>query len=262
MPASKSRNHYRSRSNVRKQSKVWLAVGGVVVLGIVAGVLSGVALSNKSTPTAAGTLSYTIPPDPTPTALPVLDVPRGLDPLKVLFIGDSLTGSLYASTEANGFRPLMVKAMKETGPVVAVEGHRNGGDTADVSELENLGTDQDLAVVELGTNDYNVTTIEDFTTDYRAILAQIVASSPNVKLLCVGSWQQPDRGAPYDAVIKSECETQGGVYRSLQTLQTKEALRGPAGKTGVYGGTSDDFHPNDDGYAAIAELLVGAIHFA
>ncbi|WP_213814540.1 GDSL-type esterase/lipase family protein [Glaciihabitans sp. dw_435] len=262
MPASKPRKRSRSRSNVRRQSKVWLAVGGVVALGIVAGVLSGVALTNNSTPTAAGSLSYTIPPDPTPTALPVLDVQRGTDPLKVLFIGDSLTGSLFASSEARGFRPLMVNAMKASGPVIAVEGHRNGGDTADASKLTNLGSYQNLAIVELGTNDYNVTTIDDFTTDYRAILAQIVSTSPDVRLLCVGSWQQPDRGAAYDAVIKSECEAQGGVYRSIENLQVQESLRGPAGKTGVYGGTSDDFHPNDEGYAAIAKLLLGAIHLS
>lgn len=59
-------------------------------------------------------------------------------------------------------------------------------------------------------------------------------------------------------VIRSACEVEGGKFVRLNDLFETAANRGPAGKP-AFGGTSDAFHPNDKGYAAIASRLLDGL---
>ncbi|MCM3485089.1 SGNH/GDSL hydrolase family protein [Kocuria rosea] len=176
--------------------------------------------------------------------------------LKVLVIGDSLATGLHASNQARGFRPLTIEALEEDGPVEENHGHKSGGTADEVLELTDLGKDNDLSIVELGTNDIGETEIEDFRGQYRELLNTIREDSPDTQFLCAGTWQNRDLAGPYDAVIQDECEASDGVFVSMVQLHENEANRGPAGRNDVYEGPSDTFHPNDQGHQAIADRIM------
>lgn len=183
-------------------------------------------------------------------------------PLRVLFVGDSITYGLSAEDQDRGYRPLMVDALSTGGPVQELRANRAGADTGTVSGILNAPTGVDLAIVELGTNDVvEKTAIPRFKANYGSLLDRIRHESPGVPLLCAGTWGSEggaDGSDAYNAVIEEECTELGGTFVSLYGLYPDEANRGPAGRD-VFGGTSDDFHPNDRGYRAIAELLLGRV---
>ena len=183
-------------------------------------------------------------------------------PLRVLFVGDSITYGLSAEDQDRGYRPLMVDALSAGGPVEELRANRVGADTGTVSGILNAPTGVDLAIIELGTNDVvEKTTIPQFRANYGSLLERIRHESPGAPLLCVGTWGSEggaDGSDAYNAVIDDECDDRGGTFASLYGLYPEEANRGPAGRD-VFGGTSDNFHPNDRGYRAIADLLLGRI---
>ncbi|MDZ7930489.1 MAG: SGNH/GDSL hydrolase family protein [Rhodococcus sp. (in: high G+C Gram-positive bacteria)] len=188
-----------------------------------------------------------------------LTVVRPADgPLKALFIGDSLTAGLYASSESQGFRSQMVAALEQSGPVELSLGQRIGGTVGEISEITNIGSGNQLAVVELGTNDFGKTDLDVFEAQYARLLDAIRATSPDAALVCAGVWQARYYGGPFDAIIARQCAEHGGKYRVLNDLYADADNRGPAGVE-AFGGVSDDFHPNDDGYGAISERLLGVL---
>ncbi len=182
--------------------------------------------------------------------------------LRVLFAGDSITYGLSAEHRDLGYRPLMVDALSAGGPVTELRANKAGADTGVVSGILNAPANLDLAIIELGTNDVvEKTPLPRFEAVYGALLDRIRHESPAVPLLCVGTWGSEggaDGSDAYNAVIEDECGERGGAFVSLFGLYPVEANRGPAGRD-VFGGTSDNFHPNDRGYRAIAELLLARI---
>lgn len=221
-----------------------------VAVGLVALLLAALGLSaalSSPTPAADGSVRVTRPDD---------------RPLRVLFVGDSISYGLNAELQDLGFRPLMVDALSADGPVQEFHKTRAGATTRTVSRLVDVPKNLDLAVVELGTNDVvDQTAPDDFARSYRALLQRVHTESPGVPLLCVGTWGSEggaDGSDTYNAVIDEECARQDGAFVSLYGLYPVTANRGPAGRE-VFGGTSDRFHPNDTGYRAIADLLLSRI---
>ncbi|MBA8964749.1 lysophospholipase L1-like esterase [Rhodococcus percolatus] len=175
--------------------------------------------------------------------------------LKVLYSGDSLTHGLFASSDAAGFRPRMTGEFEKTGTVDWLKTGASGGITSSVA-FNTLGYGHHLAIIELGTNDVGPTSLTQFRTDYSALMDEITTRSPGVQFICAGTWRPTS--SDFDAIIEEECLERGGRYRPLQDLFNDSTNRGPAGLP-MYGGTSDTFHPNDKGYAAIADRLLEVI---
>lgn len=184
-------------------------------------------------------------------------------PARVLVVGDSLSRGLYASTEENGYRSLLLDQLAEQHEegvepqTVALTGAAAGR----VAEIADPPSGLAVAVVELGTNDIgDQTPLPKFRATYARLLDAITDESPDVALVCLGAWQGEELAAPYDAVISEECEAAGGVFRPLAPIFSAPGMRGPAGEPAVgEGGVSDMFHPNDDGHEAIAELVLDAL---
>lgn len=201
-------------------------------------------------------------PAPTAKVAPLV-VKQAGGSLRVLFAGDSLTGGLHASTQAKGFKWLMLDAIeKQVGAVDEMSSALSGGTTLEVSAKYEVPTKLDLAVVELGTNDKaKATPIPAFQKAYVDLLNKIKAGSPSVALVCAGVWEDVNGGPdalPYNNVISKECTARGGKFVTLTPIYKDPTTIGPVGVP-AYGGVSDDFHPNDTGHRDIADALLAQI---
>jgi acyl-CoA thioesterase-1 len=232
---------------------LFVAIVSVVTL---AGCVAGPPVSEWTSPSPGS--ENTAPVSPTSEPASTVSLVRGTTTLKTLFVGDSLTAGLYASAADRGFRPLMVQALEANGPVTQDQGFQVDATTSEVRQVASVGTDQDLAIVQLGTNDVNATPLPTFEADYEETLSAIRESSHEVVFVCAGVWRGADEAAPYDDVIQSVCAAEGGAFRPMSDLFEVDANRGPAGRV-AEGGVGDNFHPNDAGYSAIAQRLLGAI---
>jgi len=179
----------------------------------------------------------------------------------VVFAGDSLTYGLFASAEEKGYRPQVVAALEKDGPVEWSRGGQTGNKIQAVSDSITFPATTDLVILELGTNDVWKTAQADIPAQYDALIAKAKASAPNVKIVCVGVWSDVDGRRNYDAPIQKSCESAGGAFLSLADIYDAEGTKGPAGKES-FGGVSDNFHPNDTGYRAIADLILGELGVA
>jgi acyl-CoA thioesterase I len=240
-------------------------VAGLLFVGAVGSVTAAAVRGHEQPAVSDQVARYLESPRPMITAAedPKLEVIRPAGkPLRVLFTGDSLTYGLYASKQELGFRGVMVSELSKGGPVEAASSERSGAGAGVVASIVDVPADLDLAIVELGTNDVGgQTPIPEFTQTYGDLLDKIRSKTPEVPLMCVGTWGSAGGGYgsdPYNQAIQNECEERGGMFVSMYGLYPVEANRGPAGLE-MFGGVSDDFHPNDTGYRAIAELLLSRL---
>lgn len=182
-------------------------------------------------------------------------------PFERVFIGgDSLAGGYFASTVDKGFRERVFAAL-DNGP--HFEPLSYGFPHGRLSEIvrEKLPKDLDLAIIEIGTNDFGRTPLRKFRETYDGFLAALKGTSPHVRLLCLGVWQNPsavvDGLTPgdYDREIQGSCENAGGQFMQLKDIYIWDGSRGPVGvqtETGV----SDGFHPNDLGHERIFNAIM------
>jgi lysophospholipase L1-like esterase len=180
--------------------------------------------------------------------------------LRVVFIGDSLTVGLYASTIDHTYASLLAVRWKATLlDRVGIAGVHADGLLDAVKHMEPGATD---AVVEVGTNDFVNTVPGDFNEAYRALIAAVHRREPHARIVCLGIWRSAIEHTPwgdppetYDALIQAACP---GPFVSLQSLTNDPTLRGPAEQP-TFRGPSDTFHPNDRGHDAIAATIDAAV---
>jgi lysophospholipase L1-like esterase len=248
------KRHRRSDSG---RSGIGLLTGvGLSVLGVAAIALSVFALQNRGD-AAPQTGTYT--PPPAASSEPAVEFPRNADGgITAVFLGDSLTYGLYASSEEAGYRPQVVAALNAVAPVTATRGGQTGNTVQTVSDSATIPADAGLVVLALGTNDVWKTDLPTFGEQYSNLVAKVRSSAPDAVIACLGVWANPDGARGYNKPIKSSCDAGNGIYVPISPLFNEEGMRGPAGVE-AFGGVSDDFHPNDTGYAAIAAMVNEAL---
>ena len=177
-----------------------------------------------------------------------------------MFIGDSLTRGLFASTEAASFRALVNEAVPSTDVVlVSSNGRSDGVDIAGVA-----ATAGDIYVIGLGTNDASgaptgvIASPEAVAGNLRAIVRAARTANPACRIVFLTVWQFPRRRAAYDAKIAAVSAAVGLHVVDLGPVKDDPACAGPAGVTTAWG-PSDSWHPNDAGHAAIALRVTGLI---
>lgn len=240
-------------------SRNWWTIAGVTALAI-AVVAAGYGVVVAATrEDATATTSEYIPPPPPQIASKTVDVVRPADrPLRVLLAGDSLTYGLYSSVPETSWASIFTRELEKGGAVEISRGEKSGADASTVGNLTSVPADLDLAIVELGTNDVGKTPIDLFRTQYNDLLDKIT-SDGKTPLVCAGAWGKlgGDAGGtdPYDNVISQACGERGGKFVDLSNDFSNSANRGPEGVP-TWGGTSDEFHPNDTGHARIASRIL------
>jgi lysophospholipase L1-like esterase len=177
-----------------------------------------------------------------------------------VFIGDSLTRGLFASTEAASFRALVSEAVPSTDVVlVSSNGRSDGVDIAGVAASAG-----DIYVIGLGTNDASgaptgvIASPEAVAGNLRAIVRAARAANPACRVVLLTVWQFPRRRAAYDAKIAAVSAAVGRHVVDLGPVKDDPTCSGPAGVTTAWG-PSDAWHPNDAGHAAIALRVTGLI---
>ena len=196
--------------------------------------------------------------DDSPRRTVLLSLTEG-EELRITYLGDSLTAGLHASTEEATYRYQTTTALAGGGPYEENGLNIVGGTVEETLEgNDEFPQDQSIYIVELGTNDVNDVDYRAFNRQYEDLLERVDEASPDAALVCLGTWRPPGRGGNYDLMIRQQCERHGGEYRRLSDLESEPSHKGPAGEE-TYKGLSDDFHPNDDGHAAIHERVMEAI---
>jgi acyl-CoA thioesterase I len=227
----------------------------------------------ENTSTQAGiSVAATLPPAPqitpssgaTPTRVPAPQVTH-----TIVFLGNSLTEGMFATTQA---RDYAYTTAARTGKTFVVDSEY--GVTAVYTaqkmqasnpKLKVVPGDALYVVIELGTNDVAASgeTLTEFKTAYDYILARVHRDAPNARLICLGTWRDPtagvsESGYAYNQIIQSLCMSFAGTYIELGDLYVNYSYHGPAGRS-TWLGTGDWFHPNDAGHAAIAARVAAVI---
>jgi lysophospholipase L1-like esterase len=173
-----------------------------------------------------------------------------------VFIGDSLTRGLFASTEAASFRALVSEAVPSTASVlISSNGRSDGVDIAGVAAAAG-----DIYVIGLGTNDASgaptgvIASPEAVAGNLRAMVRAARTVNPACRVVFLTVWQFPRRRAAYDAEIAAVSAAVGQHVVDLGPVKDDPSCAGPAGVATAWG-PSDSWHPNDVGHAAIALRL-------
>lgn len=214
--------------------------------------------TNSAAPTTTQTPA---PADTTPTRTPAPQATHQL-----IFVGDSLTEGVYATTPQQGYAYRTAAQTHESFEVQAEYGV-SAVFTAQKMQASNpklkvVPGDALDVIIELGTNDVVASgeTLAQFKSSYDYILNRVHQDAPNAKLICLGVWRDPTAGAQesgyaYNQIIQADCP---GTYVPLGDLFMNNSLHGPAGRP-TWIGNGDWFHPNDAGHAAIASRVAAAV---
>jgi acyl-CoA thioesterase-1 len=228
-------------------SKVW-GISGVAAVGALVVGLAGFALTETNeAPANAGSVP----------SLPAATAPAD-EPERAVFVGDSYTAGTGASTTEASFPQLVADRMGWT----AVNLGRGGTSYLATSDEAGCGldycpnyremipavvaADPDVVIVSGGRNDEMSA---DVAAQIDAFFAELRAALPNAELFATSPLGDDDpapRGfALMGDTIESAVAEAGGRYLDLgQPLAKRPELI-----------TEDGVHPNDDGYALIADTL-------
>lgn len=233
-----------SRNSAGRKVAIGLVLAILVAIGAAPIVQS---LLNTSGHSAAPTTKTPTASAPTPSKYE-----------RVLFAGDSLTVGRDANELPQSFRVRVADELRATGTKSITTIAKSGARLSYIAQSKKLPAKLDLALIELGTNDIRLKTpVKEFRVQYQNYMKKIKASSPGVKLVCLGVWHDPkaEITRSLDLVIKDVCAQSGGSYVQLTDLYSKAGTKGPAGAT-TWNGTSDALHPNTYGHQAIATKLI------
>lgn len=181
--------------------------------------------------------------------------------LRILFVGDSLRGAVYASAPQKGWVGQVIVGLERRGRTItelnATKVGHTPGKARGANDIHAVAGGADVAVLEIGTNDVHHVPIGDFAHNYRRLLAMIRRTSPRAHVMCLGAWSLPNAPElsiqPYNATIARACSN--GTYFPLTDIWRNAGFHGPVGRL-TWDGRGDAFHPNDDGYRAIATRVL------
>lgn len=254
VPDRSSRKRRRNRNRRLAYAALYTAVAAVLAY------LAVGALTKTDPPLAP------LPPLPPPTTAAATTREADVEPhmairwptgrpLRVLFIGDSLTAGYGATTEGRSFKQIVLRDLERHGQVEPLQAlRREGAGLTFARSFQYVPPNADLAVVELGTNDVGNTPAQQFARDYRRLIDRIRADG-RTQLVCLTPWR-PVRTPNLDAylsAIDAAC-TGPSISVDIEPILASPYTHGPEGRD-TWKGPGDDFHPNDEGHRRIADFV-------
>ncbi len=187
---------------------------------------------------------------------------------RVWFLGDSLTAGYDADSSGGCFAEVTAAALRAMKGGTAVEVLRvnaYGGKASDglAQALAGLEFTADLVLLQYGENDRPYA--QAFRDTYERLAAQFGRDgrAPLIAALSIWSPTYDADAEAMDEGIRDVVEGAGGVFVSVRPAAAEAANRSAGRDVSWLGdaqhATSDAFHPNSAGHAAIAELLADAL---
>jgi lysophospholipase L1-like esterase len=167
-------------------------------------------------------------------------------------LGDSISEGKYAVMPDRIFPSIVAAQLGMRLDLIARSGARAAWGIPQLAAVE--AAQPALVTVELGTNDAGFNTpLDAFAQQYETIVSAV--AQPQTRVLCIGSWLPSDA---IDGIIRSTCERHGGIFVSLGGFYAVDAFHAPHSAP-VFLGSSDWFHPGDQGHAAIAAIVLASL---
>lgn len=203
-----------------------------------------------------------------PSPPPLTPVPerRTVQPVRILFLGASITRGFFSTGADLAYPAVVVERLRARGEAVQPTVIAQPGVEVAQALTWAVPTAQNIVVVQLITNDFRHSIpLSMYQSGYDALLAKIQAASPRARIICLGSWDASQaingRGATaadYDATTRSACQRSAGVWVPLSQLYAQAGARGPAGVATPFG-PADEIHPDDGGQAKIAQAVLAGL---
>jgi len=196
---------------------------------------------------------------------PSAGAPAGQGPVRLLFVGASVTSGSGASTPAHAYPEVVAAQLQAAGHAVELHVIARGGITVATADSWDLAVPADVVVVQLATNDFNRDEpLAAFSATYNDVVRRVRAASPRAQLICTGGWNDPSNVnligvsvADYDAAAWSACTIEGGRYVDLSEIYLDPRNHGPVGRP-TFQGPGDHFHPNDRGHEELAARVLAS----
>ena len=170
---------------------------------------------------------------------------------RILFIGDSLTAGLFASSDAADFRCLVTARFSATQIQVASTGAKS--EDFLISEAAIIAAAADVLILELGTNDeiHTGDTPATLVANLQTLIGWARTGNPNCKVIVLSTWRGTGEYPTWDAAIEAVVESLGSCaqYIPLQTIYDVGAFHGPANVVTTWAGitldaTNECVYPN------------------
>lgn len=180
------------------------------------------------------------------------------EPLRLVFLGDSLTAGLGVLPE-EAYPSIIAEKLENLGIRAQVENAGVSGDTtaAGYNRLSwALGEEKvSILVLALGANDgLRGLPVQQTKTNLLKIIKQVREHSKDCKILLAGMKVPPNMGDDYSAAFER-------IFKEVANESSVELipflLEGVAAKPEL--NLSDGIHPNAEGYVVIAETVWAAI---
>lgn len=181
-------------------------------------------------------------------------------------IGDSLTGGYFATTEKDKFTSvlsrLIEKELTTTVEEVGVSSYGGviSGGVKAISVINEAKAD--LVSIEYGTNDCdpdNNVPINEFESNLNQIIDGITVDvDRDPVIVLVTTWNQGGKCKPFDDAIKKVGTEKDIPVADVEDIWKDNSTKGPAGQE-TFLGTSDNFHPNNNGMSKIAERIFASL---
>lgn len=211
-----------------------------------------------------------------PKRLTVLDSLKSSSKKQLQYyaLGDSLSVGLFSDSQATRFSTLFAKSLEsKTGKPVIESNTSSVGKTVTnfgVHHIQDVVAKQpDIITVEFGTNDaaYGVdpTNVNSFVTNLNTVVSQL-KSQTKAQIILMTSWSSSngkyiENDRLYDQKIKEIGKKYQVPVVDLSTIWTNNpaVTKNDYGVSNVYNIQKDEFHPNQQGHQAIADLLIKTV---
>lgn len=187
-------------------------------------------------------------------------------PLKVLALGDSITAG-DSSADATGYRGYLAEMLDRRNVAVtwSTAGAVNGATLSTLAPLVPgilaANPDAGIALLMVGTNDCATNNLTNWQTRYAALVDQILASSPTIKVACARI-VIVDTSAPQYTPALAAAEQVLNTW--VDAVVAARAAGGRVAKADMASIpsqwlTDGGWHPGDAGYERMAKMWAGAI---
>ena len=200
---------------------------------------------------------------------PVAEAQRARTPLRLAFLGDSLTMGLHATTEDRMYREILARRIlaRDGGAVVATVIQHPYGLTDDAIRrmFPVLDARPDVVILEIGNHEAfaDPAEVAQFESRYELLLGYLQLTGARVIAGTLAWLNYPETSREYrqalrlNQSIRDLCARRGIVVADLwtPTVFRTELLSRPGEPSAIPGQEGDLLHPNDAGHAVLADAF-------